>query len=153
MKRKLIGTLLLVILCILYFCIQNQPLESKNGIFVDCIDGDTAVFLLDQKETKVRFLAIDAPEIDTTFGKEVASYVCNVLKKSEKIHFEFEETASKDKYGRTLAWVYVDDQLLQKILVEQGYAEVKYIYDDYKYVEQLENLQKQAKEKKLGIWK
>ena len=32
-----------------------------------------------------------------------------------------------DKYGRTLAWVYADDRLVQMELVQQGLAEVKYI--------------------------
>ena len=57
-----------------------------------------------------------------------------------------------DKYDRVLAWVFVDDKLLQSELVSKGYAEVKYLYDDYLYSNDLKDLEIKAKEKKLGMW-
>ena len=58
----------------------------------------------------------------------------------------------RDKYGRTLAWVYADGVLLQKELVKQGLAEVKYIYGDYAYTKELQELEKEAKKEKLHMW-
>ena len=43
-------------------------------------------------------------------------------------------------------------KLLQQKLVEEGYAEVKYLYDDYKYTNQLQKSEKEAKAKKSKIW-
>lgn len=60
-------------------------------------------------------------------------YVDNVLKKCKHIYIEYDNKVAKDKYGRSLAWIWVDDKLLQLELVEKGYAKVEYLYDDYKY--------------------
>ena len=58
-----------------------------------------------------------------------------------------------DKYGRSLGWIFVDDQLLQSYLVENGYAKVAYIYGKYKYVNELCKLESEAINKELNIWK
>ena len=57
-----------------------------------------------------------------------------------------------DKYDRLLVWVFVDGNLLQKDLVENGYAKVAYLYGDYKYTKELEKVQELASANNLGIW-
>ena len=49
-------------------------------------------------------------------------------------------------------WIFTDGKLLQARLVENGLAEVAYLYGDYKYTEKLQKLQKQAQNNKVGIW-
>ena len=71
---------------------------------------------------------------------------------AEYIVVEYELKNKVDKYGRSLAWIWVDGNLLQKELVEAGYAEVAYIYGKYKYTESLCVVQKGAIEKQNGIW-
>ena len=69
------------------------------------------------------------------------------------IELEYDEGSDReDKYGRQLAWVFVDGELLQRELVAQGLAEVKYIYGDYAYTEELYQIQEQAKRERLRIW-
>ena len=87
------------------------------------------------------------------FGKEASEYVCNTLTNAKKIQLEFDDGSDEtDKYGRVLAWVYADGKLLQRELVKQGLAEVKYIYGDYAYTDELKELEKEAKAKKLAMW-
>ena len=87
------------------------------------------------------------------FGNEASSYTCKLLKRASSIKLEYDPKSDKvDKYDRVLAWVYVDDILVQKELVSKGYAEVKYVYDDYLYSNELKELESVAKEKKLGMW-
>lgn len=133
---------------------QDQEIKLSK-----CVDGDTATFTVDNKETKVRFLAIDTPETkhptkgEEPFGKEASNYTCNELKKAKKIKLEYDPNSDKtDKYDRTLAWVFVDGELLQGKLIENGLAKVAYLYDDYKYTPDLQQLEKQAKKDKVGIW-
>lgn len=133
---------------------QDQEIKLSK-----CVDGDTATFTVDNKKTKVRFLAIDTPETkhptkgEEPFGKEASNYTCNELKKAKKIKLEYDPNSDKtDKYDRTLAWVFVDDELLQGKLIENGLAKVAYLYDDYKYTPDLQQLEKQAKKDKVGIW-
>ncbi len=155
--HKIFRRLLLIIIFVFFIICTNYlkslPLHKETVEFKSCIDGDTAVFIINDESKTLRFLGIDAPEDNTEIGKEVSNYVCKTLNKATKITLEYEESATIDKYNRVLAWVYVDDKSLQKDLIEKGYAQLKYIYDDYKYVDELEKIQQQAKEKKLGIWK
>lgn len=155
--HKIFRRLLLIIIFIFFiFCIyyiKSLPLYKETVEFKNCIDGDTAVFIINDEEKTIRFIAVDTPEENTKLGKEASDYVCKALNKASSITLEYEESITIDKYNRVLAWVYVDEKLIQKDLIEKGYAQIKYIYDDYKYVHELEKIQQQAKEKKLGIWK
>lgn len=125
-----------------------------------CIDGDTAKFVIDGSVKTVRFLSINTPEIAHDgrgaewYGDEASSYTCNVLTLANEIVLEFDPKSDKtDKYGRFLAWVYVDGKLLQEDLVRNGYAQVKYVYDDYLYANDLKVLEDVAKSEGIGMWK
>lgn len=143
---------------------DNFKNETESTTSVDkdvvtlskCVDGDTTHFNLNGEDITVRYLAINTPESTTKkefYGKEASNYVCNKLKNASKIELEYDSESDKlDKYDRVLAWVIVDGEVLQKDLVKNGYAEVKYIYGDYKYLDDLEKLEKEAKSKKLGMW-
>lgn len=127
--------------------------------FVKCVDGDTAKFERNNKVFTLRFLAVNTPETKSPkkgvefYGKEASNYTCKRLQEAKTIEIEYDNKSErKDRYGRNLGWVFLDDKLLQKDLVENGYAKVDYIYDKYKYVEELKNLEKQAKEAKKGLW-
>ena len=72
---------------------------------------------------------------------------------AKKIIIEYDEGSTKtDQYDRVLAWIFVDDRLLQKDLVSKGYAKVAYLYGDYKYTDILKEEEKKAKLQKLKIW-
>lgn len=133
--------------------------EKVNVLFSKCVDGDTAYFILNEKQIKVRFLAIDTPESVSTqvkeeeYGKEASNFTCKKIKSASKIELEFDKNSDKqDKYNRYLAWVWVDDYLLQDLIIQNGYAEVAYLYGDYKYTSLLQDHQEVAKAKKLNIW-
>lgn len=130
----------------------------KSATFVRCVDGDTAVFNIDDEEVKMRFLAIDTPEtVHPTkeveaYGENASEYTCNKLTNAKNIIIEYEESNKIDKYGRHLGWIWVDGSLLQKELIKIGYGTVAYIYGTYRYTESLCLVQKEAKENNLGIW-
>ena len=149
--KKFFIILVTVFIFVLYVLIKMDN-NTSEATLISCVDGDTAIFEIEGKEESVRFLAIDTFEINEEYGKEASVYVCHALNKASRITLEFEENSYKDKYNRVLAWVFVDDELLQKELISKGLAQVKYLYDDYKYVEQLFDLQEKAKLEKIGIW-
>lgn len=135
------------------------PVSANTRIDVTlkkCTDGDTAHFLVDGRDTTVRFLAIDTPEYTKekeAYGKEASDFTCGALNHAEKIELEYDDGSQKtDKYGRELAWIFVDGTLLQKELVQAGLAQVTYIYGDYQYTDELYQVQEQAKQKQLNIW-
>lgn len=136
---------------------QPRKLEEDSVYLTKCVDGDTAHFLIDGEDTVVRFLAIDTPEIGKNnkptdaYGNDAAKYTCSALENAKVIKLEYEEN-KMDKYDRVLAWVWIDGQLLQKLLVEKGLASVKYLYDDYKYTSIVQKAEENAKQNKNGIW-
>lgn len=135
-----------------------RPLDSSSVQFLACTDGDTAHFQVDGKDETVRFIAIDTPETKhptkgvEPYGKEASEFTCNALQQATEIKLEYEESNKTDKYGRLVAWVYVDDVLLQEELITQGLAKVAYLYDDYKYTDRLEEAEARAKQEQVGIW-
>lgn len=133
--------------------------KQETVTFAKCVDGDTIKVKKDSKEYSVRLLAVDTPETVKRganiepFGKEASQYTCKQITNAKEIVLEYDPNSQQqDKYGRLLAWVYVDHELLQAKLIEQGYAEVAYLYDNYLYTKQLQQLQKQAQEAKKGMW-
>lgn len=148
-----------VILLSIFFIGLNTVYAKEIVEFSDCVDGDTIKVIKNKKEYTVRMLAIDTPEsVHPTkgveyYGKEASEYTCNTVKNAKKLELEYDDNSEKeDKYGRLLAWVFTDDILLQQQLVENGYAKVAYLYDDYKYTKELEKKQELASIKNLGIW-
>lgn len=155
--KQIIAILCTAVIVIIPFLKKLQPLEQDGVELAKCTDGDTAHFIIDGKDTTVRFLAIDTPETKKPntpvqpFGKEASKYTCDALQKADVIRLEYEADKT-DKYGRYLAWVFVDDQLLQEKLVQKGYAKVTYIYGDYKYTDTLQKAERKAKTDKIGLW-
>ena len=136
-------------------CYIRKVNEKEKVKFYKCSDGDTARFIINSEEKKVRFLAIDTPEVDKNepFSKEAKDFTCTALQNAKEIYLEYDSNSDKeDKYGRLLAFVHVDGVLLQKSIIQQGLGKVAYIYGDYDYLEELRNEEKKAKEKKIGIW-
>ncbi|MGX9136193.1 thermonuclease family protein [Rummeliibacillus sp. JY-2-4R] len=64
------------------------------------------------------------------YGKTASKYTCSKLKNAKKIQSQY-DGPKKDKYGRTLVWVFVDGKLLQESLVKKGYVEKSYDYGTY----------------------
>ena len=149
-----------VLFVILLFICIGVKAETIEVTFKNCIDGDTAWFTMDEEDIKVRFIGIDAPELEHEetpaeyYSEEAMDYVCKKLERANKIELEFDPNSDKqDKYDRYLAWIFVDDNLLQKDIVKNGYAKVAYLYDNYKYSDILIKNENNAKKNNLGIWK
>lgn len=143
--------------------VENKNQENTNIQIVtlqECTDGDTARFLTSDNEIiKARFLAVDTPEtVHPTkgvepFGKEASEYTCTTLTNAKEIKLEYDQNSKEeDNYGRKLVWVFTDGVLLQESLVSKGYAEVTYLYADYKYTSLLQDTEVVAKSNKVGIW-
>ncbi|MBR1385532.1 MAG: thermonuclease family protein [Bacilli bacterium] len=155
-------TLLLILLTIIlpFKVFAANEVTSDTVTLSNCVDGNSARFMLNLGEIKVKFLGIEVEETikddetDEINESLVSDYVCNALKNAKKIKIEYDPNSEKeDKFGRIQAWVYVDDTLLQKDLLSLGYAKIMYINDDYLHIDELKEAQNSAKEKKLGIWK
>ena len=149
----------LIIFLSLFTISINNIYAREKVKFSDCVDGDTIKVLLDGKEYTARLLAVDTPESVHPqkkveyYGKEASDYTCKKIKEAKKLEIEYDDNSDKmDKYDRLLVWVFTDGTLLQKDLIENGYAKVAYLYDDYKYTSELESIQELTSTKSIGIW-
>jgi micrococcal nuclease len=117
------------------------------------IDGDTIEL---EGGVKVRYIGIDTPETVHPskpvqfMGKEASAFNRQLVEgKDVRLEYDVQRT---DKYGRTLAYVYVGDTFVNAELVKQGYAQIMTIPPNVKYQDLFLKLQKEAREAKLGLW-
>ena len=154
---KLIKKLLFIL--IIFLCFNDDIYAKEKVKFSKCVDGDTIKIELDGEVKTVRMLAVDTPESVHPskgieyYGKEASKYTCDMVTNAKKIELEYDADSDKeDKYNRLLAWVFVDGELLQDLLIKGGYAEVAYLYGDYKYTSLLQDHQSVVETQKIGIW-
>lgn len=138
---------------------KNEKTIKKEIKYSRSVDGDTAKFILNDKEITVRFLGINTPETvdknrpEEPFGKEASNFTKEKLENAKKIEIEYDENAQKqDKYNRELAWIWVDDNLLQEEIILKGLAKTYMLPNTYKYAAKLQLAESKAKEENLGVW-
>ncbi|MER2456492.1 endonuclease YokF [Bacillus subtilis] len=122
------------------------------------VDGDTIKVSYNGNVDTVRYLLIDTPETKKPnscvqpYGKD-ASKRNKELVSSGKLQLEFDKGDRRDKYGRLLAYVYVDGKSVQETLLKEGLARVAYVYEpNTKYIDQFKKDEQEAKTEKLSIW-
>ena len=123
------------------------------------IDGDTVkIKLSNGNEETVRLLLVDTPEtVHPTksvqpFGPEASQFAKELMPANSEIEVEL-GISERDKYGRLLAYFYVDEKMVNKLLLEKGLARVAYVYaPNTKYIDEFEAIQKKAQTKEVGIW-
>ncbi|MBU8716657.1 endonuclease YokF [Bacillus subtilis] len=122
------------------------------------VDGDTIKVSYNGNVDTVRYLLIDTPETKKPnscvqpYGED-ASKRNKELVNSGKLQLEFDKGDRRDKYGRLLAYVYVDGKSVQETLLKEGLARVAYVYEpNTKYIDQFKKDEQEAKSEKLSIW-
>jgi len=132
---------------------------NKQYEVIKVVDGDTFNVKVDGYTVKVRLIGVDTPEtvdprkVVQCFGKEASSMAKQLLTK-HTVTLDTDPTQEKsDKYGRLLAYVHNDEDIfINSYMIEKGYAH-EYTYNiPYKYQKEFKDLEKQAREGKLGLW-
>jgi len=154
------------ILLLLTAC-EEQPSKTTKATgtteqipveLVDVIDGDTIKVKYNGNTETIRYLLLDTPEVrHQTLGKqpggEEASARHKEIMKTGQVSIEFDVGDRMDDYGRLLAYVYIDGESVQEMLLSEGLGRVAYIYPpNTRYLDEFEEAQEIAKEAKKGIW-
>jgi micrococcal nuclease len=137
----------------------RNPAEVDYLTVTRVIDGDTFWGIDNELRTvKVRLLGIDAPESRRSAHKEVGYYgkeseeYLKTLLSGMKVRVEY-DVERHDQYGRTLAYVYLDNgTFVNAELVKNGYARVMTFPPNVKHVDEFVKLQRMARRKKAGMW-
>ena len=90
-----------------------------SGKVIKVIDGDS-ITVLDQRreQHKIRFAGIDAPERGQPYGKAAKKFLSKIIFKKQVCV----QWYKKDKYGRLVGLVFIDDRDVNLQIVEAGYA-------------------------------
>jgi micrococcal nuclease len=138
--------------------ITQSPIPANtNYQVVKVIDGDTIDVNIDGKTQRIRLIGIDAPETSTSknscFGIQASQYAASVLN-GKRVNLVPDSTQDdKDKYGRLLRYVYLEDgTFFNKLMVENGFAREYTYQKPYQYQSELINSQNNAIENKVGLW-
>ncbi|MCB9078634.1 MAG: thermonuclease family protein [Anaerolineaceae bacterium] len=139
--------------------VTSTPLPiSTPDIFqyasvVRVIDGDTIEVMIDSVEYTVRYILIDTPETHgevEPFGAAAAE-ANRQLTEGKTVLLE-KDVSETDRYGRLLRYVYVDDMMVNELLVQIGLAQVATYPPDVKYLDRILAAQNHAQDKELGMW-
>ncbi|PIP56736.1 hypothetical protein COX05_01475 [candidate division WWE3 bacterium CG22_combo_CG10-13_8_21_14_all_39_12] len=128
---------------------QSPSLVTVSRI----VDGDTIE--LSNGEI-VRYIGIDTPETKhpqkgvECFGPE-ASQKNEELVMGHDVELEF-DVSETDRYGRTLAYVWNDGEMVNEQLIRQGFARVATFSPDVKYQDRFFKAEQFAREHQLGLW-
>lgn len=133
--------------------------HNKTFMCTYVVDGDTIDVGVpdgDKAQTRIRLWGVDTPETagspggEQYFGPEASAFTkSTVLNKPVRLELVREDT--RGKYGRLLAYVFVDGVMLNEVLLEKGYA-----YADRRFPhpwrERFVQLEKRAQKQGTGLW-
>jgi micrococcal nuclease len=111
------------------------------------VDGDTIVL---SSGEEVRYIGIDTPEQSDPYFEE-AKELNRKMVEGQRISLEYDHE-KKDVYFRTLAYVWIENVLVNAELVKQGLARVYSRRPNLRYVNYFCSAQSQARKAKIGIW-
>lgn len=139
--------ILKISLLALLIAIQSvSAADQIAGKVVKISDGDTVTLLVSGSETiKVRLSEIDVPETNQPWGNK-SKQALSLLLATKNVTVS---TTGKDRYGRTLGIIYLQQENINKLMVQNGnaWAYTKYVADQEYFL-----LQDHAKTQKVGLW-
>jgi micrococcal nuclease len=148
---------------------QLQPRGELQGMFrvVHVVDGDTIRVVINGQEEPIRLIGIDTPETvhptrgEEPYGREASDFTKGLLEgRSVYLEFDVEE---RDRFGRLLAYVYIDDTFgewqhdraaltqVNYTLAEQGYANQATFPPNVRYVDLYEQAVREARNAGRGL--
>ena len=142
----------------------NKKHENNNTQKVELlrvVDGDTLIARLNNKKERLRLVGMNAPESVKPnspvecFGQEASHHIKDILGHSSSLKFmEDFSQGSRDRFGRLLGYIFIDEKNLAEQMIFDGYA-YEYTYHKnhpYKYQYDFKRAEKNARKEKRGLW-
>jgi micrococcal nuclease len=140
---------------------ENPPAECIppgqtpiSAEVVKVIDGDTIAVQIAGEEQRLRYIGINAPEMDSENQRLLAEQArdLNYLLVAEQEVLLFRDTSETDQFQRLLRYVYVDDLFVNYELVRRGLVRARDYPPDTACSAMLAEAERLAREEGLGIW-
>ena len=139
------------------------PSGLTQARVVRVVDGDTIHVEIGGEEYTVRYIGMDTPEtVDPNrpvgcYGPEASAHNKQLVE-DQTVWLE-KDISETDKYGRLLRYVWLSDeadpalgQMVNAILVRDGYAQVSTYPPDVKYQDYFLGLEREARAAAAGLW-
>jgi endonuclease YncB( thermonuclease family) len=147
-----------------------RPSGLVPATVVRVVDGDTVVVRLgDGRSARVRLIGVDTPEVHDAdklrreaenagrdvatiraLGRRATAFTRQHLA-GRRIEMERDVTVL-DQYGRTLAYLWLGDELYNVVLVREGYARLITLPPNVKYAGTLAACYRAARAARRGLW-
>jgi micrococcal nuclease len=148
--------LIVLVVTVLVGCAGAQPLQPPPAdlLHVDrVVDGDTLVV---STIGTVRLIGVDTPETVhprkpvQRFGAEASAFLKS-LTLGQAVRLEYDQQRT-DRYGRTLAYVYLaDGRLVNLEIIRQGYG-FAYTSFPFRFIAEFRATEREAREARRGLW-
>ena len=144
--------------------------EMTEVLLIRVVDGDTILVSIDGSEEKVRMIGVDTPESvhsDSTknneYGDMASDFTKEYLKNYTTLYLQY-DTEKEDQYGRTLAYVWLEDDvdtsnqqdietyMYNAILLKEGYAINKKYPPNTAYADVFGQIRGNAELNNVGLW-
>ena len=149
MRTKVAMSLGIIIFVLAMAAIQNfvssMPVYS-SVVVTRVVDGDTIVV---EGGERVRLLDIDTPEKGEPCSANATARLKELIDGKE-IGME-SRGEDRDTYGRLLRYIYLNDTMINLVMVREGWANL-YIYDKGPYYSYFVEAEQAAKAEKLCVW-
>lgn len=136
----------------------RRTAATFEATIVRAVDGDTVVVAFGRERAEtVRILGADTPETQDPrkpvqcFGPEASAYTHTRLRPGGRVRLETDSEV-RDKYGRLLAYVYVDGARYDDELLRLGYARLLIIPPNGLYARAMLEAELAARTARRGLW-
>ena len=143
--KSIILIILFLVSGVFYYSFTSTTTTIETNQVLRIIDGDTIKLTNGQT---IRFLGINTPEKSMPFSEEATNFLKEQIQnKSVKI-----EAHGVERYGRTLAYIFLDDKNINKEILSRGFATL-YYYEQDKHYAELKKAEEFARLNQKGLWK
>ena len=147
---------LLPVIVLLGLVLPASGQSALEGAVVRIVDGDTIHVRVDGRVEKVRYIGVNTPEVHHPRkgeepGGRAAAAVNRDLVTGRRVRLEL-DAQSRDRHGRLLAYVWVDDTMINAELVRRGFAQVMTVPPNVRHQSLFLELQREARDAGRGLW-
>jgi micrococcal nuclease len=134
------------------------PATEREATVLRVVDGDTILVRGSEgRSERVRYIGVDTPESvkpDSPvecFGREASDYNKQLVQ-GRKVRLVADREA-EDRFGRSLAFVYVGDTFVNAQMIRGGYARTIEIEPNTSKAEFFADLERVAIRTRKGLWR
>lgn len=137
---------------------SSVPAAEREATVLRVVDGDTILVRgANGRNERVRYIGVDTPESvkpDSPvecFGREASDFNKQLVQ-GRKVRLVPDQEA-EDRFGRSLAFVYVGDTFVNAKMISGGYARTIEIEPNTSKAEYFADLERVAIRTRKGLWR